>query len=216
MPALGTLIDVKRWLYIALLGLLVLGGVYVYLHRQELGLVSSTPSESDQSADQGAGVYHPAHIMWQSIDRTPDGFKIDMPTDVKQIQVPAYNEQGGADQVNMIYSYPDAQTSYSVAWADDPPVMRISRRSPQLTLDTARDGALARTQTTLVNENGASIGNLPAREFSARNIGGGVMNCRLIYDGQRLYMLTAAFPAASARRDEDVQHFFNSFTLANP
>lgn len=207
----------KRWLYIALLGLLVLGGVYVYLHRQDLGLVSSTTSESDQGgSSQNGTIYHPARITWQKIDRTPDGFLVDMPTDVKQIQIPAYNEQGGADQVDMIYSYPDAQTSYSVAWADNPPVMLASGRSPQLTLDTARDDALGRTQTTLVSENKTSINNLPAREFSARNIGGGVMNCRLIYDGSRLYMLIAAFPAASARSDDDVQHFFNSFTILHP
>lgn len=207
----------KRWLYIALLGLLVLGSVYVYLHRQDLGLVSSTTSGSDQSAvDQSASVYHPPRITWQPIDRTPDGFKIDMPGDVKEIQIPAYNEQGGADQVNMIYTYPDAQTSFSVAWADNPPVMLASGRSPQLTLDTARDDALGRTQTTLVSESRSSIGNLPAREFSARNVGGGVMNCRLIYDGARLYMLIAAFPASTARRDNDVQHFFNSFTILNP
>ena len=207
----------KRWLYIVLLGLLVLGGVYVYLHRQDLGLVSSTTSESDQSStSQNGTVYHPARITWQKIDRTPDGFLVDMPTDVKQIQIPAYNEQGGADQVDMIYSYPDAQTSYSVAWADNPPVMLASGRSPQLTLDTARDDALGRTQTTLVSENKTSINNLPAREFSARNVGGGVMNCRLIYDGSRLYMLIAAFPATGARSDDDVQHFFNSFTILHP
>lgn len=207
----------KRLVYIALLVVLVLCGVYVYLHRQELGLVSSTTSGSDQStSDQSSGIYHPARISWQQIDRTPDGFKVDMPGDVKQIQIPAYNEQGGADQVNMIYVYPDAQTSFSVAWADNPPVMRASGRSPQLTLDTARDDALGRTQTTLVSESRTSIGNLPAREFSARNVGGGVMNCRLIDDGQRLYMLIAAFPAASARRDDDVQHFFDSFTILNP
>jgi hypothetical protein len=208
---------VKRLVYIALLVVLVLGGVYVYLHRQDLGLVASTTSGSDQATpDQSSSVYHPARIAWQPIDRTPDGFKVDMPGDVKQIQIPAYNEQGGADQVNMIYVYPDAQTSFSVAWADNPPVMRASGRSPQLTLDTARDDALGRTQTTLVSESRTNINNLPAREFSARNVGGGVMNCRLIDDGQRLYMLIAAFPASSARRDDDVQHFFDSFTILNP
>ena len=207
----------KRWLYIVLLGLLVLGGVYVYLHRQDLGLVSSTTSDSDQSAaSQSGALYHPARITWQRTDRTPDGFLVDMPTEVKQIQIPAYNEQGGADQVDMIYSYPDAQTSYSVAWADNPPVMLASGRSPQLTLDTARDDALGRTQTTLVSESKSSINSLPARDFSARNVGGGVMNCRLIYDGSRLYMLIAAFPASSARSDDDVQHFFNSFTILHP
>jgi hypothetical protein len=39
------------------------------------------------------------------------------------------------------------------------------------------------------------------------------MNSRLIYAGQRLYMLTAVFPSAGARRDADVSRFFNSFAI---
>jgi hypothetical protein len=208
---------VKRSYYIVLLGLLILGCVYVYLHRQDLGLVSSTSSDGDgsTSSEQSGSEYRPAHIVWQPVDRTPDGFKVEMPADVKDIQIPAYNEQGGADQVNMIFSNADAETTYSVAWADNPPVMLASGRSPQKTLDTARDDALARTQTSLVGESRNDTKGFPTREFSAKNVGGGVMNSRLIFDGPRLYMLIAAFPSASARRDEDVQRFFNSFTVLN-
>jgi hypothetical protein len=147
------------------------------------------------------------------LDRTPDGFKVDMPTDVKEIQIPAYNERGGADQVSMIFANPDAETTYSVVWADDPPVARVNGMAPDQTLDAARDGALARTQTTLVSESKNGQQGRAEREFSARNVGGGVLNSRLIFAGTRLYMLIAAFPAASARRDEDVTRFFNSFVL---
>jgi hypothetical protein len=214
---IGTLLSVKRWYYIVLLVILILAGVYIYMHRQDLGLVSSTSSGADEGVptDLTATAPHPAHIVWQQVDRTPDGFKVEMPTDVKDIQIPAYNEQGGADQVNMIYSNADAETTFSVAWADNPPVMRVSRRSPQLTLDTARDDALLRTQTSMMSESKNEIAGFPAREFAARNVGGGVMNSRLIFAGSRLYMLIAAFPAASARRDQDVTRFFNSFTVLN-
>jgi hypothetical protein len=208
---------VKRWYYIVLLGLLILGCVYVYLHRQELGLVSSIGSDSDAGAgsDQSGAEYRPAHIVWQQVDRTPDGFKVEMPPDVKDIQIPAYNEQGGANQVNMIFSNADAETTYSVAWADEPPVMLASGRSPQRTLDTAQEDALARTQTSLTSANKNETQGFPAREFSAKNVGGGVMNSRLICAGSRLYMLIAAYPSASARRDQDVARFFNSFTILN-
>jgi hypothetical protein len=189
----------------------------VYLHRQDLGLVSSTDTTTDGSsgADEDGTAYKPPHIVWQQVDRTPDGFKVDMPADVKDIQIPAYNEQGGADQVNMIYSNADAATTYSVAWADNPPVMEASGRSPQRTLDTAQEDALLRTQTSLTAENKNETQGFPAREFSAKNVGGGVMSSRLIYAGTRLYMLIAAFPSASARRDQDVARFFNSFTILN-
>jgi hypothetical protein len=56
----------------------------------------------------------------------------------------------------------------------------------------------------------------PARDFTAGNAGGGVMNSRLVYAGSRLYMIVAAFPSAGARRDRDVTRFFNSFTILSP
>jgi hypothetical protein len=134
-----------------------------------------------------------------------------MPSDVKEIQIPAYNESGGADQVSMIYSYPNSETSFSVAWADNPPVVRVNNRVPDRILNMARNGALARTQTTLEGESRITPGGFPALDFAARNAGGGVMNSRLISAGSRLYMLIAAFPSANARRDQDVTRFFNSF-----
>jgi hypothetical protein len=206
---------VKRWHYIVLLVILILACVYVYRRRVELGLVSPASSGADEtsSTDQGDTMPRPAHIVWQNLDRTPDGFKVEMPTDVKEIQIPAYNERGGADQVSMIFANPNAETTYSVVWDDDPPVARVNGMVPDRTLDSARDGALARTQTTLVSETMNSQQGRAEREFSARNVGGGVMNSRLVFAGTRLYMLIAAFPAASARRDEDVRRFFNSFVL---
>ena len=136
-----------------------------------------------------------------------------MPADVKQIQIPAYNEQGGSEQVDMIYAYPDSETCFSVSWADDPPVERANFEVPDRTLDMARDDAMERSQTTLVEESTFSQQGFPGRYFSSRNLGGGVMNSRLVLARKRLYMLTATFPTAGARRDEDVAHFFNSFTV---
>ncbi len=147
------------------------------------------------------------------MDRTPDGLKVEMPTGIKQIQVPTYNEQGGSEQVNTIYSFPDSETCFSVAWAENPPVERASFEGPDRTLDTARDNAMARTQTTLVEQSTFSQQGFPGRYFSARNLGGGVMNSRLVLARKRLYMLTATFPTAGARRDEDVTRFFSSFSV---
>ena len=198
----------KRWYYIVL-GLILIGGiVYIYMHRQELGLVG--PSLETSNAEPSP---LPAHIVWATVDRSPEGFKLEMPQDTREIQIPAYNELGGTDQVEMIYSYPDSATSFSVAWADNPPVERAVEENPQQTLDFAQEGALARTQTVLVNQSSSQNPGYLLREFSGRNEGGGVFNARLILAGRRLYMLMAAFPAASARRDSDVTHFFDSFQL---
>jgi hypothetical protein len=205
--------------YILLAGIAVLGIGYVFMHRQELGLTGPHAIGADDSRDSNEPVdptAHPANIVWQKVDRPADGFRVEMPIDVKQIQIPAYNESGGTDQVDMIFSNPDAETTFSVAWADNPPVARVNNRAPDRTLEMAQDGAVARTQTTLTNEAANNTQGFPGKEFAAHNTGGGVMSSRLIYAGSRLYMLNAVFPSAGARRDRDVTRFFNSFTVTSP
>ena len=207
----------KRGYYFVLIGILIVGLVYIYLHRQELGLTGPHGFGVGDARDGEPTCPgdHPATIVWQKVDRTPDGFKVEMPTDVKEIQIPAYNERGGTEQVEMIFSNPDAETTFSVAWEDNPPVARVNGHVPDRTLEMAETGALARTQTTPVNESANTTQGFPGRDFASRNSGGGVMNSRLIYAGSRLYMLIAAFPSVSARRGRDVTRFFNSFTITS-
>lgn len=208
----------KRWQIIvaAGAGLAVVG--YVGTHRQQLGLAGPQAIGADDSRDTDeptSPAARPPAIVWTKLDRSAEGFRVEMPADVKQIEIPAYNESGGADAVNMIFSDPDADTQFSVAWEDNPPVARVSNRAPDRTLEMAREGAVARTQTVLVSEASHTTQGFPGREFEARNSSGGVMNSRLIYAGSRLYMLNAAFPSASARRDKDVSRFFNSFVVTS-
>ncbi|MFP5206689.1 MAG: hypothetical protein ACLGSH_15145 [Acidobacteriota bacterium] len=200
----------KRWYILVLSAVLIGGGVYIYLHRQDLGL--SGPSVQTDNSDQSP---RPANIQWGMVDRSPEGFKVEMPVGTREVQVPAYNQVGGEDEVELVFSYPDSATSYSVAWADNPPVERNSQENPQQTLASARDGALARTQTVLVSQSNSSRQGYPVLDFQGRNEGGGIFNARLILAGQRLYLLMAAFPAASARRDADVSRFFDSFQIVN-
>ncbi len=204
----------KRVAYILLVVVLILGAVYVYRHRVDLGIVSPAGKSNEESTSSDIPASErPANITWAVLDRTPEGFKVDMPVEYKQIQVPAYNFQGGAEQVDMIYSYPNQETCFAVAWADEPPVERANSDVPDRTLDMARDDAMQRTETTLVSETTLSQQGFPARDFSARNLGGGVFNARLILARKRLYMLTATFPSVDARREQDVIRFFNSFSV---
>jgi hypothetical protein len=183
---------------------------YVYEHRAWLGLGSAgggVPTEAPNTDLQ------PAHVSWRAVDRTRDGFTIDMPSDASEEQIPAYDMKGDAEQMEMLVAMPNADTTYAVAWDDNPPVERASGEAVELTLDNARDGALARTHTTLIGETHANYLGYPARNFSGRNDSGGFFEARLILAGRKLYMMIVAFPAASARRDEDVNHFFESFKL---
>lgn len=209
VTGVGKLRRVKRWYYLVLGGILICGIVYIYYHRQALGLARDSGDVTDTSSPQ------PARIAWVDVDRTPDGFKLQMPAGVRQMEVPAYNELGGAEDVDMLYAYADPVTSYSVSWKDNPPVERAARESPDTTLDYARNGALTRTQAVLVTESRSTRQGYPACDFVGRNESGGIFNARLILAGQRLYLLMAAFPAASARRDSDVNHFFDSFQILN-
>jgi hypothetical protein len=196
-----------------------MSGVYIAFHWQQLGFGGPHGMGADDGRDLGATATppeHPAIIQWQKINRTADGFKVEMPVDVKPIQIPAYTETGGTEPLDMIFSNPNAETTFSVVWKDNPPVARANLRVPDLTLAMARDGAVARTQTILVSDAASSTQGFPGRTFEARNTGGGVMNSRLIYTGSRLYMLIATFPSIGARRDRDVIRFFNSFTIASP
>jgi len=210
---------VKRWRSIILAGLVIGGVVYVYLNRQELGFVIPHDPASPADANSGGSPTasdRPARIVWQTVNRPKDGFTVEMPRDIREIQLPAYNESGAPGTIEMIYANPDPTTTFSLSWADDPPVMQMNGRAPDRTLDMARDEALARTQTTLLSEVRSNPGGFPARDFVARNVSGGMMDTRLICMGNRLYMLTAAFPSMGARREQDVTRFFNSFRTSAP
>lgn len=206
-----------RWQLIGAAIVVALGLGYIVLHRQQLGLTGSHATGSGKQGDSFRSEFSgpAASIGWQKVERGADGFRVEMPENVKQIQIPAYTETGGTQQLNMIYSNPNAETTFSVVWQDNPPVARVNRQAIDPTLEMARDGALARTQTTLVNETRENTQGYPGRTFEARNSGGGVMNARLIYAGPRLYMLIASFPSVDARRDRDVVRFFNSFTITS-
>jgi hypothetical protein len=180
----------------------------VYEHRAWLGLSSAgggVPTDVTNADLQ------PAHVSWRAVDRTQDGFRIDMPSDASEEQIPAYTANGGAEQMEMLVAMPNADTTYAIVWDDNPPVERASGEAVEKTLNNARDGALARTHTTLIGETHAKYLGYPARNFSGRNDSGGLFEARLILAGKKLYMMIVALPAASARRDEDVNHFFDSF-----
>jgi hypothetical protein len=197
--------------------LLVVGYIYFYKESLEQDFLAffSTKNES-KSAVLPVPIANSVQISWQTVDRTADGFKTEMPAEPEVLQVPAYNENGDAEAVNMIQASPSRQITFAITWEDNPPVARLNGHVPDRTLNMARDGMLTRTQTVLVSEDRVTPNGEPGREIVARNAGGGILNARLIFTGQRLYTLMAMFPSSSARREGDVTRFYNSFTPTTP
>jgi len=213
MRKVVNLLIMKNWRYGVYAGVAILIGYALWVHREDLGLagshgIGSSPVDVDTTTDRPN--VRPARINWQKVNRSQDGFQVEMPVDVKQTPISVFNESGETEQANMIYSNPDGVTSFAVTWQDNPPVARVNNREASRTLEMARDGTLQRTQTTLINEKQSTYRGFPARDIVARNSGGGILDCRLILAGNRLYMLTAVFPSMAARREEDVNRFYRS------
>jgi len=138
-----------------------------------------------------------------------------MPGDPKRVVVQATSETGTNEPISMLLVKPDSERTYAIAWADKPPVARMNDLVPDKTLDQARDGAMNKTNTTLVSEIRSNPQGFPGRDVVAHNVGGGILDTRFVYAGSRLYMLIATAPSASSRHEQDVIRFFNSFTIAS-
>jgi hypothetical protein len=194
---------VKRWHYFALAAVVVVGSI-AYARRDILASLwqlraSRTASDSDSGRSSSG--------LWRTVDRASDGFKILLPGDAKDLQVPAYTESGGSETVHMLMATPNGDSTFAITWQDNPPVMRISGHVPERTLNAARDGMLVRTQTTIVSQSLSTQRGNPTMDVL-----GGILNARLICAGNRLYIMMALFNSADAAQGQDVSRFFDSFS----
>lgn len=197
---------VKRWPYIVIL--VIVAGVigYYLLATGQLHWPARSTADAANSSPAAE------NIAWHAVLRPRDGFKIEMPDGVKDSEAPAYDSDGNNEPVKMLSASPDGNTVYAITWQDNPPVARAHNNSPDVTLDQARDGMLAHTQTTLIKEARITVDGNSAREILAQNSSGGILNARLIFTKTgRLYTLLALFPTAGARNPDDVNRFFDSF-----
>lgn len=201
----------RVYLYLVAI-MLVIGGMYAWRQRHEFAFLRdwlpSLPADGLIQTASGATT------EWRPIDESTLGFRIDMPGEPHRVVVQATSETGMNEPVNMLLVKPEPDRTYAIAWSEKPPVARMNDLVPDKTLDQARDGALSRTSTTLVTESRTSPQGYPGRDIVARNAGGGILDTRFVYARARLYMLIAASPSKAARREDDVNHFFNSFAIA--
>jgi hypothetical protein len=201
-------------MYLYLIAVLVfIGAVYVWRYRSDLGFLREwLPSRStDGQMASGSG----KQLEWRPVDESDQGFKLEMPGDPKQVVVQATSETGANEPISMLMVKPDSDRTYAIAWAEKPPVARMNDLVADKTLDQARDGALGRSGTTQVSEIRTNPQGYPGRDVVSHNAGGGIMDTRFIYARPRLYMLIATAPSPAARHEDEVIHFFNSFSIAS-
>jgi len=201
----------KRWHFI-LIGVAALAAAGYFYLNGGLGFGHRPDTVLTIGGVSIPSIPHPARMNWRATVRPDAGFSVDMPGEPKDLQVPAYNEAGSTEQVKMMVANPDGDTTFAVAWQDNPPVARVNSHQPDKTLDAARDGMLQRTQTSLDIDTHGMAAGYASRDVTAHNSNGGVLNVRMIYTGERLYTLMALFPSANARREQDVVRFYNSFS----
>jgi hypothetical protein len=200
-------------MYLSMIAILVfIGAVYAWRYHRNLGFLSQwLPSHATEGIIQSPSG---GELEWRPVEDASIGFKVEMPGDPQRVIIQATSETGGNEPVSMLLVKPDSDRTYAIAWAEKPPVARMNDLVPDKTLDQARDGALNRTQTTLVSEIRSNPQGYPGRDVVAHNVGGGILETRLIYAGPRLYMLIATAPSAATQHEQDVIHFFNSFAIA--
>lgn len=212
----------RKWYYriggVALLA----GAVYVYFNwntiRPIFGFNTGIQHSSGSSAKKSTGFSlfgSKGKLNWQTYTSDDGGYRVEVPDSVHADTVPAYNQEGSTEPIHMQIAHIEGNVAYAIAWADNPPITRISRTSPESTLDMARDGALDRTHTKLITETKLAVQGFPARDFQASTQpGSAFLYSRLIYAGQRLYMLSVIFPSADTLHEQDTVRFFNSFKIS--
>lgn len=203
-------VRVKRWYYLALAVGVLAGAAYIYWRADAPGF-SRLRHLWDPSANADQAAETAGRSGWQVVDRSDDGFRIDMPGDPREAQAPAYNEVGGAEPVQMLVANRGPDTVFAITWQDNAPVLRSNDYGPERALNTARDGMLNRTRTSLISQSSSVQHGYPSLDVLARNAQGGILQARLILSGNRLYILMGLFSSSGAVSNQDVSRFFESF-----
>jgi hypothetical protein len=202
-----------------IIGVVVVAAILycIYYYRAELGIVKQQTYPAGSARSRVATETPPGSgspiTGWSIVDRPAAGFSVEMPSEISETRIPAITGNGTIDPVETIEASPGPETTLAISWAENPPVAQAGGANAELTLDMARDGALARTHTMLTGESRSHSRDHEVSNFAARNHAGGILSARLILTGSRLYMLTATFPDSSAGHADDVNRFFNSFRL---
>lgn len=200
----------RSYLYIVMV-VLAAAGYYVQQHWQQWQRNSFTIVSSTQTANVSNG--KKAVLKWQVANESSYGFQVEVPSRTVETTVQATNEHGTPEPVKMLMAHPDANSTFAVAWEDNPPVARVNGDQVDGIFDEAKTQAINATYTSQLSDRRDTDQGYPARQFVAKNANGGYLDARFIWASPRLYMLIATYPTGTDRSEADITHFFQSFKI---
>jgi hypothetical protein len=126
-------------------------------------------------------------------------------------QAMSINTPSGPLELRIFASQPvPGSTSFGVGYGDLPRDLAL-KRPASVTLDGARNGAVANIHGRLLSSRNITLAGHPGREFRAR-VASGIYASRIYLVGQRLYQVIATTPQEQAD-STDVARFMTSFKV---
>lgn len=175
-------------------------------------LLAASGCNKSSSGEQASSSASAA--TWKEISSPEGRFSVLLLQNPKQEKSQTTRPDGKIETVTYLAATPEGR-AYSVAYSDYPEAW-VKSKSPDETLDSARDGAVARIKGNLLSEQKVTMDGAAGRELFI--VGDGeplTVQARMTMVEGRLYVLQAlSVGAVHNVPDPDADRFFNSFRLA--
>lgn len=156
----------------------------------------------------GTAPFSPAEAAWQEFTSEEGNFAVMMPG------APAYQKSTQPTALGPIdmhlFTIENRQNAYIVMYSDYPEA--VTKTPVESLLDGGRNGALASTKGTLINEQNLSLDGFPGREINVNLPDRGLMKLRVFMVRQRLFQVMA-MGTKEIIEHEDTAKYLASFRL---
>lgn len=175
-------------------------------------LLAASGCNKSSSSEQASSSASSA--TWKEISSPEGRFSVLLLSNAKQEKSQTTRPDGKIDTVSYLAGTPEGR-AYSVAYSDYPEAW-VKTKTAEETLDSARDGAVARIKGKLLSEVKVTMDGAAGRELFIAGEGEPLnVRARMAMVDGRLYVLQAlSVGPLHDVPDPDADRFFNSFRLA--
>jgi hypothetical protein len=148
---------------------------------------------------------------WQTYTPADSSFSIQLPAkpSVEPTNIPLAG--GGTTKANVISAAPNDHTVYMITYMEDP---SVGQRSPDQTLDAARDGGLGKIQGTVLSQKKITVQGYPGLDIQARARGNSLADFRIVVAGNRMFMIMAVATVEEDREPKTIRRMLDSFKIS--